>query len=242
MPFAYKWMMQENARFQTAYLPLAVVALLLGALVILVTKGRFADFEAADASSMRFSLPAFKRLFTNRRIVMMIVILFAVGMFFNGILDYGKSFMTVRHEAYEAIIVSCLYFSIAVSRLVMSFVRVNPLKFTRIALIVCFAFLAAASFADNALVSLIFMILSMTACGPVIPMVISMACEDAPCDRFLASGVLLMFHFLGKTIFAPLFGQAEASVGMEWAMMLTALSALLGAFAAFLIPEKETEK
>ena len=242
MPFAYKQMMKGDARFQTAYLPLAIVSLLLGAMILLVTRGKFRDFEAEDASSMRFSLPAFKRLFTNRRIVMMIVILFALGMFFNGILDYGKSFMTARHGAYEAIIVSCLYFSIALSRLVMSFVRVNPLKFTRAALIVCFVFLAIASFVENAEASLVFMILSMTACGPIIPMVISMACEDAPSDRFLASGVLLMFHFLGKTVFAPLFGQAEASLGMDWAMMFTALSALLGAFAALLIPEKEIRK
>ena len=51
-----------------------------------------------------------------------------------------------------------------------------------------------------------------------------------------------IFYFLGKTVFAPLFGQAEASLGMDWAMMFTALSALLGAFAALLIPEKEIKQ
>lgn len=239
MPFSYEWVTGRSGRFQDAYLPLAIVSIVLSVSMILVTKGKFRDFEAADADSMRFSLTALKRLFTNRRIVLMIVILFALGMYCNGALDWGKRFMSIRHERFDDIVISCLYFSIAVSRLTMSFVKVDTLKFTRIALLVSFAFLSAASFISNPVVSLVFMIVSMLSCGPVIPIVLSMACEEAPSDRFLASGVLLMFHFLGKTVFSPIFGQVESTIGIEWGMFFTALSALLSGVSAMMISKKD---
>lgn len=242
MPFAYGWVVEGSGRFQTAYLPLGIVALALSVFLLAVTRGKFRSFEAADADSMRFSATALKRLFGNRSIVPMIVILFALGMYFNGVLDWGRRFMDMKYQKYEAIVVSCLYFSIALSRLVMSFVKVNPLKFTRLALFLAFAFLAAASFAGNGALSLAFMIVSMLACGPIIPIVLSMACEAAPRDRFLASGVLLMFHFLGKTVFAPFFGVVESSMGISWGMMFTSLSALLACGAAILIPKKDVAK
>ena len=83
------------------------------------------------------------------------------------------------------------------------------------------------------------MIVSMLSCGPVIPIVLSMACEEAPSDRFLASGVLLMFHFLGKTVFSPIFGQVESTIGIEWGMFFTALSALLSGVSAMMISKKD---
>ena len=242
MPFAYGWVIKSAGRFQAAYLPLGIVAILLSVLMLLVTKGKFRDFEAEDADSMRFSVPALKRLFSNKSVVPMIVILFALGMYCNGVLDWGRRFMDMKYQKYEAVVVSCLYFSIAVSRLVMSFVKVDTLKFTRIALFVTFAFLAAASFSGHALVSLVFMIISMLSCGPIIPIVLSMACEVAPKDRFLASGVLLMFHFLGKTVNAPFFGAVESSMGISWGMMFTAVSALLACVAALMIPKKDVAK
>ncbi|MBR3928447.1 MAG: MFS transporter [Clostridia bacterium] len=242
MPFAYGWVVKNAGRFQMAYLPLGVVCIVLSALMLLVTKGKFRDFEAADADGMRFSASALKRLFSNKSVVPMIVILFMLGMYFNGVLDWGRRFMDMKYQKYEAVVVSCLYFSIAVSRLVMSFVRTDTLKFTRIALFVSFVFLALASFMGNASLSLAFMIVSMLACGPIIPIVLSMACEVAPKDRFLASGVLLLFHFLGKTIYAPFFGAVESSMGISWGMMFTSLSALLACLAALLIPKKDVAK
>ncbi len=242
MPFAYGWVVKIAGRFQMAYLPLGIVCILLSVLMLFVTRGKFRDFEAADADSMRFSAAALKRLFGNKAVVPMIVILFALGMYFNGVLDWGRRFMDMKFQKYEAVVVSCLYFSIAVSRLVMSFVKVDTLKFTRIALYVSFAFLAAASFMANAAVALALMIISMLACGPIIPIVLSMACEVAPKDRFLASGVLLMFHFLGKTVYAPFFGAVESSMGISWGMLFTAVSALLACAAAMMIPKKDVAK
>ena len=239
MPFAYGWVVQNANRFQMAYLPLGMVAILLSVFMLLVTKGKFRDFEAEDADSMRFSAPALKRLFGNRAIVPMIVILFVLGMYFNGVLDWGRRFMDMKHGQYEAVVISCLYFSIAISRLVMSFVKVNTLVFTRAALFVSFVFLALASFMGNATAALVCMIISMLACGPIIPIVLSMACEVAPQDRFLASGVLLMFHFLGKTVYAPFFGQVESTLGISWGMLFTSLSALIGCASAMLIPKKD---
>ncbi len=241
MPFAYGWVVKGAGRFQAAYLPLGIVAIVVSILMLAVTKGKFRDFEAEDADSMRFSVSALKRLFTNKSIVPMIVILFALGMYFNGVLDWGRRFMDMKYQKYEAVVVSCLYFSIAVSRLAMSFVKVDELKFVRIALFVSFAFLAAASVMGNATVSLVCMIISMLACGPIIPIVLSMACEVAPQDRFLASGVLLMFHFLGKTVYAPFFGAVESSMGISWGMMFTAISALIACIAAVMIPKKDVE-
>lgn len=239
MPFAYGWLVERAGRFQTAYLSLGVFAALLSVMILFVTKGRFREFEAEDADSMRFSVPALKRLFSNRSIVPMIVILFAIGMYCNGVLDWGKRFMDMKYQKYETIIVSCLYLAIAVSRLAMSFIKVNTLMFSRAALFIAFAFLAVASFAANPVVALVCMILSMLASGPVIPIVLSMACEAVPQDRFLASGVLLMFHFLGKTVNAPFFGAVESSIGISWGMLFTALSALVACAAAMLISKKD---
>lgn len=242
MPFAYGWLVTRAGRFQAAYLSLGVFSALLSVLIIVVTKGKFRDFEAEDADSMRFSAPALKRLFSNRSIVPMIVILFAIGMYCNGVLDWGKRFMDMKYQKYETIIVSCLYLAIAVSRLAMSFIKVNTLSFTRIALFAAFALLAVASFAGNPAVALVCMILSMFASGPVIPIVLSMACEAAPRDRFLASGVLLMFHFLGKTVNAPFFGAVESTIGISWGMLFTAVSALFACGAAMLIVKKDVLK
>lgn len=242
MPFAYGWVLKRAGRFQMAYLPLGLVAIVLFVLVMVVTKGRFREFEAEDADSMRFSAPALKRLFSSKSVVPMIVILFALGMYCNGVLDWSKRFMEIKFQKYEAVVVSCMYFSIAVSRLAMSFIKVDTLKFTRIALFVSFAALAAAAFMGNASVSLSLMIISMMACGPVIPVVLSMACEVAPQDRFLASGVLLMFHFLGKTVYAPFFGMVESTIGISWGMLFTAVAALISCGAAMMIPKKDVAK
>ncbi len=242
MPFAYGWLVEQAGRFQAAYLSLGVFAALLSVLILIVTKGRFRDFEAEDADSMRFSVPALRRLFSSKSVVPMIVILFALGMYCNGVLDWSKRFMEIRYQKFEAVIVSCMYFSIAVSRLAMSFIKVDALKFTRIALFVSFASLALAAFMGNAAVSLALMIISMLACGPVIPIVLSMACEVAPKDRFLASGVLLMFHFLGKTVYAPFFGAVESTIGISWGMMFTAVAALISCGAAMMIPKKDVAK
>ncbi len=242
MPFAYGWVLKGAGRFQAAYLPLGAVAIALTLFILFVTKGKFREFEAEDADKMRFSAPALKRLFSNKSIVPMIVILFALGLYCNGVLDWGRRFMEISFQKYEAVVVSCLYFAIAVSRLAMSFIKVDTLMFTRIALFVAFAFLAVASLIGNAAVSLVCMIISMLACGPVIPIVLSMACEVAPQDRFLASGVLLMFHFLGKTVNAPFFGAVESTLGISWGMLFTALSALLGCVSAMMIPKKDVAK
>ena len=242
MPFAYGGMVKMSGRFQIAYLPLGLVAILLSAMMLVVTRGKFRDFEAADADSMRFSASALKRLFSNKSIIPMVVILFALGMYFNGVLDWGRRFMDIKHGQYEAVIISCLYFSIAISRLVMSFVKVDTLIFTRAALFVSFVFLALASFMGNATAALVCMIISMLACGPIIPIVLSMACEAAPQDRFLASGALLMFHFLGKTVYAPFFGQVESTLGISWGMLFTSLSALLGCVSSMLISKKDVAK
>ena len=242
MPFAYGWVVKMAGRFQMAYLPLGIVAVVLSALMLFVTKGKFRDFEAEDADSMRFSAAALKRLFSNKSIVPMIVILFALGMYFNGILDWSRRFMDLKYQKYEAVVVSCLYFSIAISRLAMSFIKVNERSFVRNALFVSFVALAIASFMGNAAFALVFMIVSMLACGPIIPIVLSMACEAAPGDRFLASGVLLMFHFLGKTVYAPFFGAVESMIGISWGMLFTAVSALIACCAAMMIPKKDVAK
>lgn len=242
MPFIIQAVTGSGMTWRNAYLVIAAGELLACAALFATSRGHMKDLEIPAAEENRFSLRTLKRVFSNRSLCTFDFCMLMIGMYLNCMLVWTPRFMEYGFESdLKTLALSGVYLGVALSRVLLAFVRVDKRRYLRTALPLAALSLLVSILTKNDWVALSGIFLSAFFSGPAIPLTLNMAAGVMPKDSFIINVSTLFMVMLGETICAPIFGKLETLYGVKNAMVLGAVFLTLSWVGNLLLPKEESK-
>ncbi len=246
MPFLFKLFIKpkpwvngsyEVGTWRAAFASLGACMLALFVMLIVLKRLYGDGIEEKPKKSERVRAAMVKQVLSEKRLWPLYLSSVLGGMYMNTMLVWTPRFISIGHggEKYLSWALPCVYLSITLSRLTMSWIK-PPLARTLKGMMPFAALLlAVAILVKSPLAALIFTFLSVFCYAPVIPFQVTLAGDVLPERRFIVTVSLMFVMMLGQTVIAPVIGLAESRWGINAALYLAAAAMALSWIAALFI-------
>ena len=242
VPFVVQAMIDGGLLWRSAYLVLAAGEVLACAALYFTSRGRVCQLEIPAAPENRFSVKTLRRVFSNRSLRTFDFCMLMIGMYLNCMLVWTPRFMEYGFKSnLKTVALSGVYLGVALSRVMMAFVRADKRRYLRIALPLAALSLGVSILTENEWAALAGIFLSAFFSGPAIPLTLNMAANVMPKDSFIINVSTLFMVMLGETVCAPIFGKLETLYGVKNAMAMGAVFLVLAWVGNLLLPEGDSE-
>lgn len=150
-----------------------------------------------------------------------------LAMFFHGIFLSG---MNTWINRYSALIggdaglpaMTYMFCGIMLSRLIMSFVRIDPRRYVRVGGFAACAVLALGLAFEQPALLKASVLLSGLLFGALLPCVFSLACQRMQENSLMVTTAIMLAMYIGQAVSSPVIGALEGAVGLRWGIALCA--------------------
>ncbi|MBQ4563010.1 MAG: MFS transporter [Lachnospiraceae bacterium] len=174
--------------------------------------------SAGVTAENTFSLKRFSALLRvqNGLLVKMIAAMLFHGIFQSGMSTWINHYVEKTLGAeFGVIALSCLFFGVMLSRLIMSFLKISPERYVGIGGFAAFGVILAALLWGNAAVVCIACGVSGLIFGAMFPCILAVISNVAPGSTLLVTTLLMLSFYLGQVIGPAMVGALESAYDLH---------------------------
>ena len=246
-PIAFRSMMNAGIPWHRLY---AVLAALGGVMLVYMIPVCLAQLRAArtrpagngqSATGQKLTIAESKRFLKDRDSVMLLLGMFAYGMFLSSISIWIQRFVGVElgNEALGAPALSLFWLGLTASRLISPLIRVRPVALIRVSSFAAAVLIAVGIALGDAAFMCAAGALTGLISGATIPLLMHEACSRYSHNTLMATTFLLLSVYVAQSVFPPVVGAAASAFGLTAAMYVCPAALLLCGGAAMMIKTKQ---
>ena len=236
VPVVYGGMLSSGIMWNNIYLYVAAAGAALLVLFIFAMRYARTDKREEPTAENRLSLGDMRRIMSKGVLPALVCAMFCQGIYLGGFNTWIERYVSVTlGSSLGSLSLSLMFFGVMLSRLILAFAPISPVKYIRYAGIASGMFLLAALPFKSGLIMCIGMCASGICFGAFIPCTLDVGCALTPESSMFATTAMMLAVYLGQAVAPPVIGALGAAfslhAGIAFCIAFTFLCSLFCRFA-----------
>ncbi|MBQ3574638.1 MAG: MFS transporter, partial [Clostridia bacterium] len=216
VPVVYGGMLSSGIMWNNIYLYVAAAGAALLVLFIFAMRYARTDKREEPTAENRLSLGDMRRIMSKGVLPALVCAMFCQGIYLGGFNTWIERYVSVTlGSSLGSLSLSLMFFGVMLSRLILAFAPISPVKYIRYAGIASGMFLLAALPFKSGLIMCIGMCASGICFGAFIPCTLDVGCALTPESSMFATTAMMLAVYLGQAVAPPVIGALGAAFGLH---------------------------
>ena len=188
-PLSFNALINAGLPWNGIYVVLLCVGAAMLMYIIPVNASRARQTTVQSTAGQKITREGIARFFKNRINLIIIISLFMYGLYLSAITIWIERYISVGlgSAGYGALSLSLFWLGLTLSRLIVPFIRIGPVKFTRWSALLASALLLTGIALNNALLMCVISALTGLCSGAVIPVMLHLVCRQSKANTMMAT-------------------------------------------------------